>query len=217
MAIEEKKIPAKTIPATTKPAVSSSVAPKKEKITPKPPTVKPATDNKEVTEVKASANYLRMSPRKVRLAVAQLKGMPVQTATSQLQFIKKLAIKPVAKLLQSAVANAEHNFGINKQDLFIKSFTATDGPTMKGYAPRAHGRSVTFRKRTAMVDLVLRVKPGAAKAVKKTQVKEEVKVINPDEIKKDHGHNHDSSGKPGQDIGKSDKGFMKGIFQRKTG
>ena len=215
MAIEEKKTPTKTTPAT-KPAVSSSVVPKKE-VTAKKPIAKPTVHSKEVTEVKASANYLRMSPRKVRLAVAQLKGMPVQTATSQLQFIKKLAIKPVAKLLQSAVANAEHNFGIDKQDLFIKSFTATDGPTMKRYAPRAHGRSVTIRKRTAMVDLVLGVKPGAVKAVKKAQVKEEVKVMNPDEIKKDHGHNHDSSGKPGQDIGKSDKGFMKGIFQRKTG
>ena len=175
---------------------------------------------KEVQEIKASARYIRMSPRKVRLVIEQIKGQSVVSALDTLRFVKRAAASPVYKLLQSALANAEHNFQIDKADLYIKKIIANDGPVLKRWMPRAHGRAAQILKRTSHIELVLGVRPGAKKkdVVKKEDKKEDggtVKIVRPDEVKKEALKNLDKSQKGPKQGGKG--GFLRGIFQRKTG
>lgn len=175
-------------------------------------------DTKVISEIKAYAKYVKVAPRKVRLVLNQIKSLEAEDAIERLGFIKKAAVKPVIKLIKSAIANAENNFEIDKKDLFIKTFTADDGPTIKRFRPRAHGRSAMIRKRTSNINLILGVREGAVKKVaKKPAVKEEVKVVKPEEVKQSKDSTPDSSGSKGPDKGKKEKGFMKGFFQRKTG
>jgi len=145
-------------------------------------------------EVKAKARFIRMSPRKIRLVVDVVRGLPVSQALTQLKFMKKHAALPVTKLLDSAIANAEHNFKMKKEHLFIKSITADGGPTLHRWTPRAHGRATAIRKRTTHISLVLDQVPEskkkeatsdkkapAAKPEKKTETKTstETKVSKP--------------------------------------
>lgn len=96
-----------------------------------------------------------MSPRKVRLVVNAVRGLPVRAAETRLNFLPKLAAQPVLKLLRSAMANAEHNFHLDKETLFIKTITADGGPTLSRSRPRAFGRAAPIRKRTTHINLVL--------------------------------------------------------------
>jgi large subunit ribosomal protein L22 len=104
-----------------------------------------------------------MSPRKVRLVVDAVRGLPVAAAETRLQFLPKLAAEPVLKLLRSAIANAEHNFHLNKEDLVIKTIVADQGPTIKRSRPRAFGRAAPIRKRTTHISLTLATKEGSDK------------------------------------------------------
>jgi len=96
-----------------------------------------------------------MAPRKVRLIVDLVRGLTVAEAEKRLQFQPKAAALPVLKLLRSAVANAEHNFKLDADQLFIKTITADGGPALKRMRPRAMGRGVTIKKRTTHVNIVL--------------------------------------------------------------
>lgn len=119
-----------------------------------------------MTEVKAHNRYLRMSPRKVRLVVDIIRGMDAEPALAQLTYMSKAAARPVRKLLQSAIANAEHNNKIKSDNLFVKKATVDQGPTIKRFRPRAMGASAAIRKRTSHVTLVLAPKVEPKKEVK---------------------------------------------------
>ncbi len=106
-------------------------------------------------EVRAHLRYLRQSPRKVRLVVNLVRGMPVDQATDQLLVLPKQAARPVLKLINSAVANAEHNFKLDRQTLRIKSIVANEGPRLKRWQPRAFGRAAEILKRMTHVTVVL--------------------------------------------------------------
>ncbi|MEA3272116.1 MAG: 50S ribosomal protein L22 [Patescibacteria group bacterium] len=106
-------------------------------------------------EIKASVKYIRKSPRKVRLVVDLIRGLDVKDAENQLKFTPKLAKEPILKLLRSAIANAENNFQLKKENLFIKKIVVDEGPTLKRWHPRAHGRAATIRKRSSHIDIVL--------------------------------------------------------------
>ncbi|WP_433800426.1 50S ribosomal protein L22 [Actinomycetospora sp. CA-084318] len=99
----------------------------------------------------ARARYVRMSPMKVRRVVDLVRGMPVDRAASVLQFAEQAAAKPVAKLVASAVANAENNFALDPATLVISTITVDEGPTMKRFQPRAQGRAYRIRKRTSHI------------------------------------------------------------------
>ncbi|MFA5052386.1 MAG: uL22 family ribosomal protein, partial [Patescibacteria group bacterium] len=71
-------------------------------------------------EVRAKLRFLRMSPRKVRLVVDVIRGRSVEEAEHRLMYVQKLAVRPVLKLLKSAIANAENNFKLKKDNLFVK-------------------------------------------------------------------------------------------------
>ncbi len=121
-------------------------------------------------EVKAYLRFLRMSPRKVRLVVDTIRGLSVTAAETKLHFVPKLASEPVLKLLLSAVANANHNFHLQKEDLYVKSIVADGGPTLKRFRARAFGRAAPIRKRTTHITIVLADKkdmPAKAEAPKK--------------------------------------------------
>ena len=96
-----------------------------------------------------------MTPRKVRLLIDLIRGLSVDKALAQLAVSKKTAARPVAKLLQSAVANAAHNHNIKKDSLVIVAAAVDGGATLHRWTPKAHGRATPIRKRTAHISLVL--------------------------------------------------------------
>ncbi|HAU66736.1 MAG: 50S ribosomal protein L22 [Candidatus Uhrbacteria bacterium GW2011_GWF2_39_13] len=106
-------------------------------------------------EVKATARYIHMSPRKVRLVIDVIRGLKVNEARSQLHVMKKAAAEPVMKLLNSAIANAEHNFNLNTDELYIKQIFADGGPTLGRWRARAFGRAAPIRKRTTHIAIIL--------------------------------------------------------------
>lgn len=118
-------------------------------------------------EVKAKAKFIRMSPRKVRLVLGVVRGMKIDAARLQLAFMNKAAAEPVLKLLNSAVANALNNFGLNEETLKIKTIVADGGPILYRYRPRAMGRAAPIRKRTSHITIVLEGTTGEAQATPK--------------------------------------------------
>jgi len=122
-----------------------------------------------------------MAPRKVRLVVDLVRGLPVAEAERRLMFLQKDASRPVLKLLQSAIANAEHNFNLDRATLVVKSIAADGGATLKRWRPRAHGRAAPIRKRTTHITIVLApASEVPAKRVKgKARVTADAKVSKP--------------------------------------
>lgn len=118
-----------------------------------------------------------MSPRKVRLVVDLIRGISVDEAERRLMFLKKDASRPVLKLLQSAIANAQHNFKLDRASLFVKTIMADGGPTLKRSTPRAMGRATPIRKRTTHITLILAAKDVAAVAAPKKASTKKAKVV----------------------------------------
>ena len=117
----------------------------------------------ELKEVKAYARHVHMSPQKLRLVADLVRKTPVDAALEQLRFSSKKAAQPITKLINSAIANAVHNFNLNKENLYVKSITVDGGPVMKRLAYRARGQGFLIRKRTSHINLVLEERRSAAK------------------------------------------------------
>ena len=122
---------------------------------------------KEITEVKAFARGVHISPRKVRLVANLVKSLPVYEAIVQLEFMTKRSANPIKKLIDSAIANAEHNFQVEPDRLFVKNLTVDGGQVFMRYEPRAQGRAFPVRKRTSHLNLILGVAKQAFKSRKK--------------------------------------------------
>jgi ribosomal protein L22 len=105
--------------------------------------------------VRAQAKYVRTSARKARLVCDHIRGKDVLEARAILAFTPRAVAKDWAKLLESAVANAEHNHELVGEDLRIASIHADEGPTLKRYRPRAMGRATRIRKRTSHLSITL--------------------------------------------------------------
>ncbi len=124
-------------------------------------------------EIISKLNYLRISPRKVRLVADLIRYKRVDQAERILKFTPKKAAKPLAKLLKSAVSNARHNFQIEDNDLYIAKIFVNEGPTYKRWMPRSRGLANPIKKRTSHITLVL----GKIKeADEKEKTKEEKKI-----------------------------------------
>ncbi|MBE2318034.1 50S ribosomal protein L22 [Solirubrobacter sp. CPCC 204708] len=106
-------------------------------------------------KVSAQAKYVRTSARKARLVCDHIRGKDVVEARAILAFATRDAAKPWLKLLESAVANAEHNHELVGEDLKIFAVHADEGPTLKRYRPRAMGRATRIRKRTSHLTITL--------------------------------------------------------------
>jgi ribosomal protein L22 len=153
---EEKPKP-KRKPAAKKPAKDEEP---KEEAKPKPPARKRDQPRKRepgepAVVVRAQARYVRTSARKARLVCDHIRGKDVEQARAILSFTPRGAAKPWLKLLESAIANAEHNHELVGDELKIASIHADEGPTLKRYRPRAMGRATRIRKRTSHLTITL--------------------------------------------------------------
>jgi large subunit ribosomal protein L22 len=106
-------------------------------------------------EVKAIARYIRMSPYKVRRVLDQIRGRNYREALIILEFMPYRACDPVLKVLRSAVANAEHNSGLEPSSLVVSQAYADGGPTLKRFRPRAQGRAYRIHKPTCHITVVV--------------------------------------------------------------
>ncbi len=105
--------------------------------------------------VSATAKYIRRSTRKTRLVTRAIVGRPVEEAAAMLQFMPQAAARDVAKVLQSATANAENNHDLPADELFVAEATANEGPTIKRWRPRAQGRAFPINKPMTHVTVVV--------------------------------------------------------------
>lgn len=159
-----------------------------------------------------------------------LKGISVKEAESQLKFIVKGSTPNFEKLLKSAIANAENNFGLDKENLFIKNVSVDEGPKLKRWMPRAHGRASLILKRTSSIEITLeeivegkgrkKVKKQTIKEVKETggqlkkekketeEAKEEKREIVKERDEKEFTDEKKKAAEP--------KGFLKKVFRRKS-
>jgi large subunit ribosomal protein L22 len=108
-----------------------------------------------VPETVARLRHLRTSPTKVRQVLALIRGKDVFLARDTLRFCDRGAAVEVGKLLDAAIANAEHNDNVPEDELFVVRAYADEGPTMKRWRPRARGRGTRIRKRTSHVTIVV--------------------------------------------------------------
>jgi len=109
----------------------------------------------EVIEARAVAKYIMISPRKARQVVDLIRGKDVAEALAILKFTPHKATVPVTKVLKSAIANAEHNYELNSDNLYVKEIYVDAGPSLKRIKPRAQGRADLIRKRTSHITVVV--------------------------------------------------------------
>ena len=105
--------------------------------------------------VRAQAKYVRSSARKARLVCDHIRGKSVEEARAILALTPRAIARDWSKLLESAVANAEHNHELVGEDLYVKAVHADEGPTIKRFRPRAMGRATRIRKRTSHLTILL--------------------------------------------------------------
>ena len=117
-------------------------------------------------QITAKLNYLRISPRKVRAVADLLKGLDVDSAQAQLRHLTRRPARPFLKLLNSAVASASHNFGLDKNYLYIKELTVNEGLKLKRYKPKGFGMVMPIQKKTSHIKLVLEELPEKNKKEK---------------------------------------------------
>jgi len=113
---------------------------------------------------RASARYLRVSPRKARRIIDIVRGTKASEALDVLRFDEHAASEDVYKVVASAVANAEHNQRLDRDSLWIAEAFVDEGPTLKRFRPRAQGRAYRIRKRTSHVTVVVESRDTASAA-----------------------------------------------------
>ena len=106
-------------------------------------------------EAKAVAKYVRIAPRKVRVVMDLIRGKDVADAFAILKFTPKVGAEVIEKVLKSAVANAENNFDMNVDKLFVSSAFVDEGPTLKRIHPRSRGQAFKILKRTSHITVVV--------------------------------------------------------------
>ena len=106
-------------------------------------------------EAKAIARYVRMSPYKVRRVLDQIRGRSYREALIILEFMPYKACEPILKTLRSAVANAEHNEGLDPSSLVVSQAFADGGPSLRRFRPRAQGRAYQIRKQTCHITVAV--------------------------------------------------------------
>lgn len=190
-------------------------------------------------QVSAKLNNLKISAKKVRLVAALVRKLPVERAMDQIKFIGKLSARPISKLIKSAVANAEHNFNLEKSNLFIKEIKVDEGKPLKRWMPKAHGRATVLKKHSCHITLILaEIKDSGVKQAKTAKLEAPVKLgakpkedegvkvsksekAAPEDTKEEKGKLEPTvkpEGRRGHGkIEGGKKGFVGKLFQRKSG
>ena len=181
-------------------------------------------------QVSAKLDNLRRSPRKTRLVAVLLRGLDVSDAENQLKFLVKGSAPSYQKLLKSAVANAENNFGLDKDNLFIKDIVVNEGPKFKRWLPRAYGRASLILKKTSIIEIILEEKVEG-KNRKKIEKKHEIKDVKPEKLEKKEKEGAEEAKEEKKEAVKEreikefmddkkkaaeSKGFLKKVFRRKS-
>ena len=112
-------------------------------------------------EAKAVSRFVRVSPRKARLVVDQIRNKPVPQAREILQFTERAIAETVSKTMESAVANAEHEHHVRAESLYVKATYVDEGPTIKRFRPRAKGMASRIRKRTSHITVIVATREEA--------------------------------------------------------
>jgi large subunit ribosomal protein L22 len=115
-------------------------------------------------EARAQARFIRVTPRKARRVVDLIRGMSASEAQAVLRFAPQAASEPVGKVLDSAIANAGHNFKLDTDTLVVSRAWVDEGPTLKRFRPRAQGRAYRINKRTSHITVIVESKPETASA-----------------------------------------------------
>ena len=115
----------------------------------------------ELPRAVARARYVRTTPMKARRMIELIKGRSAGEALSVLRFAPQAASDPVAKVLASAVANAENNLNLDPETLWVSSAYVDEGPILKRFRPRAQGRAYRIRKRTSHITIEVESRQGA--------------------------------------------------------
>ncbi len=107
-------------------------------------------------EATAKVTYVRIAPRKVQIVLDLIRNKPVEEAMAILKYTPKAACEPLAKLLKSAIANAENNNNMDVTRLYVAECAVSQGPTLKRIRPRAQGRAFRINKKTSHITMVLK-------------------------------------------------------------
>ncbi|AHM55495.1 50S ribosomal protein L22 [Peptoclostridium acidaminophilum DSM 3953] len=109
-------------------------------------------------QAKAIAKFVRVSPRKATQVAGLVRGKKVNEALAILKYTPQKPAGILAKVIESAIANAENNHEMDKEKLYVAEIYANQGPTIKRFRPRAMGRATSIRKRTSHIGVVLKEK-----------------------------------------------------------
>ncbi|KXO96262.1 50S ribosomal protein L22 [Tsukamurella pseudospumae] len=130
-----------------------------------------SNDTAAQTSASATARFVRVTPMKARRVIDLVRGKDAEQALAILRFAPQAASEPVAKVLASAIANAQNNLGLDPRTLVVSEAYANEGPTMKRIQPRAQGRAYRIRKRTSHITVVVESldakKPAASRNSRK--------------------------------------------------
>jgi large subunit ribosomal protein L22 len=107
-------------------------------------------------EAKALARHIRIAPRKVRIVMDLIRGKNVDEAFAILKHVPKVASEVLEKVLKSAAANAEHNYDMNADNLYIAEAYVDQGPTLKRIHPRSRGQAFKILKRTSHISIIVK-------------------------------------------------------------
>src|SRR3989338_1964164 len=139
-------------------------------------------------EIIAKLRHLHITPRKARFVADLLKGLRVDEAEAQLMLSSRRPSAPILKLLQSAIANAKHNYQLDKEKLFVKSVNVDGGPMSKRWTPRARGSASQIQKKTSHITMIL----GMMEEVKKSKFNIKKKEKKPEKNKQKTVKNKDN-------------------------
>lgn len=137
-----------------------------------------------MSEVKAQLNSLRLAPRKVRAVANLLKGKNVNDALGQLEYFVRRPAEPIKKLLNSAIANAENNFSMVKDNLYIKSIIVDEGVKLKRMRAKGFGRAAAIQKKTSHIRLILDEYRAGLRKEKTARAKKETSEVTTEETRK---------------------------------
>jgi large subunit ribosomal protein L22 len=116
----------------------------------------------DTMDVRATGRFVQMSPQKMRLVVDLVRGRMANEALEILKFTPNAAARPIAKILRSAIANAEENYGLSRDELFVEGIFADEGPTRRWRRYGARGRFKPLLRRSSHLTVILREREGAA-------------------------------------------------------
>ncbi len=125
--------------------------------------------------VNAKLNKIRIAPRKIKLVTDFIEGLDVAEALDQLNATVKTGVRPIQKLLLSAISNGENNFGIDRDNMYVFKINVGAGPALKRWMPKAFGRAGRILKRTSQIELILEERVEGKGRKSKEQMEKEKK------------------------------------------